>query len=62
MLEHLLSHGIWLTLKPLGQIGMAAVIQQGDAVSEFIQTVVCDLGMHLLNLLKVIICINSTIL
>ena len=62
MLEHLLSYGIQLALKPLGHIGMAAVIHQGDAVSEFIQTVVCDLGMHLLKLLTVIICINSTIL
>jgi hypothetical protein len=46
----------------LGHIGMAAVIQQGDAVSEFIHTVVCDFGMHLLKLLTVIICINSTTL
>jgi hypothetical protein len=46
----------------LGHIGMAAVIQQDDAVTEFIQTVVCDLGTHLLNLLTVIICINSTTL
>jgi hypothetical protein len=62
MLERVLSHGIHLVLKPLGHIGMAAVIQQVDAVSEFIQTVVCDLGMHLLKLLTVIIYINSTIL
>jgi hypothetical protein len=62
MLEHLLSHDIQLVLKPLGHIQMAAVIQEGDVVSEFIQTVVCDLGMQLLKLLTVMICINSTIL
>lgn len=62
MLEHLLSRGIQLVLKPLGRIGMATVIQQGDAVIEFIQTLVCDLGMYLLKLLTVMIYINSTIL
>jgi len=52
MLEHQ-SHSIQLVLKPSGHIRMAAVIQQGD---------VCDLGMHLLKLLTVVIWFNSTFL
>jgi hypothetical protein len=62
MFEHPLPHDIQLVLKLLGHIGMTTVIQQDDAVSEIIQTFVCDLGTQLLKLLTVMVCIDSAVL
>jgi hypothetical protein len=45
MFDHLLLRGIQLILHSVGHMGMSSVMQQNDAVIEFTQMFVFDLGM-----------------